>query len=252
MPEAPTAPTPTASPSQLESLKTVKLSKQTIGFLKNFSQINKSILIKRGQFIDTISVNKNIIAYTDIKEFIPTDMAIYDLPLFLGALSLFETPTLHFPDDKKVVIYDAATKAKTTYYYSDPEIIGSIPEFNPDLPDKAIEFDLPQADISSLMQAAKVYGVEDLCVQGYNGAYSICVKDKKNDTSNVFSLPLRKVIFSNPASTTEDDRNFNFSFKVENLKLIEGSYHVCISKKKIANFYSLTYSSLNYFIALEP
>ena len=55
--------------AQLESLKTVKLSKQTINFLKNFSQINKSILIKRGQFIDTISVNKNIIAYTEIKEF---------------------------------------------------------------------------------------------------------------------------------------------------------------------------------------
>ena len=243
---------PATSNAQLESLKTVKLSKQTIGFLKNFSQINKSISIKRGQFIDTMSVNKNIIAYTDIKEFIPTDMAIYDLPLFLGALSLFETPTLHFPDDKKVVIFDAATKAKTTYYYSDPEIIGKIPEFNPNLPEKTVEFDLPQADIASLQQAARVYGVEDLCVQGFNGAFSVCVKDKKNDTSNVFSLPLRKVLFSDPAKTTEEERNFDFTFKVENLKLIEGSYHVCISKKKIANFYSLSYSSLNYFIALEP
>ena len=243
---------PATSNAQLESLKTLKLSKQTIGFLKNFSQINKSISIKRGQFIDTMSVNKNIIAYTDIKEFIPTDMAIYDLPLFLGALSLFENPTLHFPDDKKVVIFDAATKAKTTYYYSDPEIIGKIPEFNPNLPEKTVEFDLPQADIASLQQAARVYGVEDLCVQGFNGAFSVCVKDKKNDTSNVFSLPLRKVLFSDPAKTTEEERNFDFTFKVENLKLIEGSYHVCISKKKIANFYSLSYSSLNYFIALEP
>ena len=243
---------PATSNAQLESLKTLKLSKQTIGFLKNFSQINKSISIKRGNFIDTMSVNKNIIAYTDIKEFIPTDMAIYDLPLFLGALSLFETPTLNFPDDKKVVIFDAATKAKTTYYYSDPEIIGKIPEFNPNLPEKTVEFDLPQADIASLQQAARVYGVEDLCVQGFNGAFSVCVKDKKNDTSNVFSLPLRKVLFSDPAKTTEEERNFDFTFKVENLKLIEGSYHVCISKKKIANFYSLSYSSLNYFIALEP
>ena len=97
-----------------------------------------------------------------------------------------------------------------------------------------------------------MYGVEDLCVQGFNGAFSVCVKDKKNDTSNVFSLPLRKVLFSDPAKTTEEERNFDFTFKVENLKLIEGSYHVCISKKKIANFYSLSYSSLNYFIALEP
>ena len=69
-----------------EAPKTVKLSKQTVSFLKNFSTINKSILIKTGNFIDTISVNKNIISFTDIKEYIPVDMAIYDLPLFLGAL----------------------------------------------------------------------------------------------------------------------------------------------------------------------
>ena len=100
-----------------EAPKTVKLSKQTVNFLKNFSTINKSILIKAGNFIDTISVNKNIISFTDIKEYIPVDMAIYDLPLFLGALSLFETPTLFFPDEKKVIIYDENTKGKTTYYY---------------------------------------------------------------------------------------------------------------------------------------
>ena len=92
----------------------------------------------------------------------------------------------------------------------------------------------------------------DLCVQGHNGTYSVCVKDKKNDTSNVFSLPLKKVIFANVSQTTAESRNFCYCFKVENLKLIEGSYHVCISKKNIANFWSLNYSSLNYFIALEP
>ena len=84
-----TTATPSNTAAQVEALKNVRLSKQTIGFLKNFSQINKSIFIERGGFIDTISVNKNIIAYTDIKEFIPVDMAIYDLPLFLGAISLF-------------------------------------------------------------------------------------------------------------------------------------------------------------------
>ena len=145
-----------------EAPKTVKLSKQTVNFLKNFSQINKSILIKTGNFIDTISVNKNIISFTDIKEYIPTDMAIYDLPLFLGALSLFESPTLFFPDDKKVVIYDENTKGKATYYYSDPDINPQVPELNPDLPDKEIQLDLPQSHITELMQGAIVYGVEDL------------------------------------------------------------------------------------------
>ena len=239
---------------QDEALLNVKLSKGTIDLLRNFSTINKSILIQSGKFIQTMSLNKNIIAMTDIRENIPERMAIYDLPLFLGALSLFKQPMLFFPDDKKVIIYDEETKGKTTFYYSAPDIIATPPQFNPNIPEKELHFDLPQQDIQQLMQASKVYGVEDLCVYGYGGEYSICVKDKKNETSNVFSLPLKKVLFDNsPDNTSNADRqNFCYCFKVENLKLFDGSYHVCISRKNIANFTSLSTSSLNYYIALEP
>ena len=237
---------------QQEARQTVKLSKQTIEVLRNFSAINKSILIEPGKFIETMSVNKNIIAATQVREGFPEQLAIYDLPLFLGALSLFKSPTLFFPDAKKVVIYDEDTKGKTTFYYSDPEIIGKVPEFNPDLPDPELFFDLPQQDLEQLMQASKVYGVEDLCVYGYEGEYSICVKDKKNETSNVFSLPLKKVTFNNMSEMTPERRNFCYCFKVENVKVIPGTYHVCISRRNIANFSSVTSSSLNYFIALEP
>ena len=67
----------------------IKLSKATIDLLRNFSTINKSILIESGKFVQTMSVNKNIIAMGTIREQVPHDMAIYDLPLFLGAVSLF-------------------------------------------------------------------------------------------------------------------------------------------------------------------
>ena len=128
-------------------------------------------------------------------------------------------------------------------------------------------FDLPQSDITQLMQAAKVYGVEDLCIQGYapggtleTAAFSICVKDKKNQTSNVFSLPLRKVIFADNAAADQDGArpltkermNFCYCFKVENLKLIDASYHVTITEKNIANFNSLSHSALDYYVAMEP
>ena len=237
---------------QADVRQTIKLSKQTIDLLRNFSGINKSILIEPGKFVETMSVNKNIIAASDIREGIPEQMAIYDLPLFLGALSLFKSPTLFFPDNKKVVIYDEDTKGKTTFYYSDPEIIGKVPEFNPNLPETELFFDLPQMDLEQLMQASKVYGVEDLCIYGYEGEYSICVKDKKNDTSNVFSLPLKKPTFSDPGNMTVERLTFCYCFKVENLKLLPGSYHVTLSRRNIANFTSLSNSSLNYFIALEP
>ena len=242
--------------------KNIQLSKYTVDVLRNFSTINKSLIIRPGKFLETMSVNKNIIAQSAIREYIPEQMAIYDLPLFLGALSLFKDPWLFFPDDKKVVIYDENTKGKTTFYYSDPSVIVTPPEFNPDIPEIEVMFDLPQVDLTQLLQAAKVYGVEDLCVNGYKGEYSICVRDNKNKTSNVFSLPLKKVIFeqapreddpnSKPYTLTPERQTFCYCFKVENLKLLDAGYHVTISQKGIANFGSLSHSDLNYFIALEP
>ena len=243
----------------------IQLSKKTIDILRNFSTINKSILIKTGKWVETMSVNKNIIAMTQVSEAFPEDMAIYDLPLFLGALSLFKKPWLHFPDDKKVIIYDEDTQGKTVFYYSDPEIIVTPPDFNTNLPDVELMFDLPHTDINQLLQAAKVYGVEDLCVNGFQGEYSICVRDNKNKTSNVFSLPLKKVHFFQGEQgqvdengvpynykLTKERMTFCFCFKVENLKLQDASYHVVISNKNIANFCSLSHSELNYFVAMEP
>ena len=238
----------------------IQLSKKTIDLLRNFSTINKSILIQPGKFLQTMSVNKNIIAMGQIAENIPEQMAIYDLPLFLGALSLFKKPWLHFPDNKKVVVYDEETKGKTVFYYSDPEIIVKPPEFNPLLPQQELMFDLPQSDITQLLQAAKVYGVEDLCINGYRQEYSICVRDKKNNTSNVFSLPLKKIVFDQTPreeggeqyKVTPERQEFCYCFKVENLKLLDATYHITLSQKNIANFTSLSHNELDYFIALEP
>ena len=49
----------------------------------------------------------------------------------------------------------------------------------------------------------------------------------------------------------ETDNEFVFNFKVENIKIIPGSYDVVISKKLSARFVSEKYN-LKYFIALEP
>ena len=218
----------------------IQLSKASIDLLRNFSTINKSILIEPGKMLQTMSVNKNIIAMGQIGERIPEQMSIYDLPLFLGALSLFKKPWLHFPDNKKVIIYDEDTKGKTVFYYSDPEIIVRPPDFNPNLPQVEIMFDLPQTDTQQLLQAAKVYGVEDLCINGYANEYSICVRDKKNNTSNSFDI-----------TVGETESEFAFNFKVENIKILPGAYDITCSQKNISKFNHKTLD-LVYFIALEP
>ena len=66
------------------------------------------------------------------------------------------------------------------------------------------------------------------------------VRDKKNDTSNDFAITVGKT-----------DRTFSFNFKVENIKILPGTYDVVVSKKLLSRFTCQNYN-LKYYIALEP
>ncbi|MDP7195681.1 MAG: DNA polymerase, partial [SAR202 cluster bacterium] len=68
----------------------MKLSKHTLNMLKNFSDINMSIEIKKGNLLRTVSVQKNILAQAELEDEFPKDFAIYELNRFLGAVSLFD------------------------------------------------------------------------------------------------------------------------------------------------------------------
>ena len=81
--------------------KTMKLSLKTITLLKNFSDINQSILFKKGNSLRTISVMKNVLAEATIDEDLPTDFGIYDLSQFLNGLSLHTRPELDFQNEVK-------------------------------------------------------------------------------------------------------------------------------------------------------
>lgn len=80
----------------------------------------------------------------------------------------------------------------------------------------------------------------DLSVVGNGNSVEVIVSDRKNDTSNVYSLTVGKT-----------EHTFSFNFKIENIKTLIGGYTVQISKKNLAKFYSSSYK-LTYFIALEP
>ena len=55
----------------------MKLSKHTLNMLKNFSDINMSIEIKKGNVLRTVSVQKNILAQAELEDEFPQDFAIY-------------------------------------------------------------------------------------------------------------------------------------------------------------------------------
>ena len=59
----------------------ISVSTTTVDALKNFLSINKSINIRPGNILSTLSVNKNIMARFEVEEDFPTAVPIYDLSM---------------------------------------------------------------------------------------------------------------------------------------------------------------------------
>ena len=216
----------------------MKLSDKTLSFLKNFSTINQSILFKQGTKLRTISVMKNILAEVTIDEELPQDFGIYDLNQFLNGLSLHYNPELDFANEGHVVIREGKMRSK--YFFADPAVIITPPEKPLTLPSEDVTFDLSTDQLDKLLKAAAIYQLPDLAVVGGEGVVKIVVRDKKNDTSNDFSIIVG-----------ETDKTFSFNFKVENIKILPGTYNVVVSSKLLSRFTCKDHD-LVYYIALEP
>ena len=216
----------------------MKLSDSTLTLLKNFSNINQSILFKQGKSLRTISVMKNILAEATINEELPKDFGIYDLNQFLNGLSLHNNPDLDFENDNFVVIKEGRSRSK--YFFADPNVIVKPPEKSIELPTEDVSFELKTEQVDKLLKAAGIYQIPDLAVIGENGVVKLVVRDKKNDTSNDYAVVVG-----------ETEGNFVFNFKVENIKLIPGSYDVVVSQKLLSKF-TCREHDLTYYIALEP
>jgi hypothetical protein len=218
---------------------TMKLSDNTLTLLKNFAGINQSILVKQGNKLRTISIAKNILAEAEITEDFPRDFAVYDLNQFLNGLSLHQDPDLDFTEDSYITIREGKRRVK--YFYADPNVIISPPEKEIKLPSEDVCFQLETGALEKLVKAAGVYQLPDISAIGDAGVIRLVVRDKKNDTSNEYSIVVG-----------ETDEQFTFNFKVENIsKIVSGAYNVVVSRKLLSQFTN-TKHNLSYWIALEP
>ncbi len=212
----------------------MKINKQTLNTLKNFSDINMSIEVKGGNTLRTVSVQKNILAEAQVETTFPQDFAIYEVNRFLGAASLFDDPDFEF-GEKSVKIGN--NKYSLDYVYCDPSMIVTPPEKNITVPDPEVRFKLTQDTLSQLLKAGNVLGTPEIVVEG-GSPMKVRAMDTNNDSTDTFHVNLDE----------SSDRTFRFVFKIENLKMVPGDYDVEISSKGIARF---SQNQLQYWIATE-
>ena len=195
----------------------MKLSKQTVEILKNFSTINSNIVIKPGNKISTVSSTKDILAEFESEDTFDKEVSIFNLNELLGAYDTFKEPEILL-DDKFLTIKQG--KQQIVYVYHDKKLLVS-PTKDLTMPPTQIKLSLSNDLLSRIRKISSIFSVEDMAIVGDGKTISVKVFDKKNPTSNVFNVDLD--------IKTKD--TFNINFKIEKLRLFASNYDVEITSR---------------------
>lgn len=212
----------------------MKFSEKTISILKNFSAINPSILIKKGNILKTISPTKTVMAIAELEDNFEADACIFDLSRFLSVYSLYKEPNIIF-EEKNFIIEEG--KQKTKYVYANPSMIISPPEKDIKLPSKDVEVKVEWQDLQSVIKAAGVLQLPEIAFIGEENKTYLRAINNSNPSADTFGIELGE---------TEDF--FKLIIKTENLKLLQRTYNVALSSKGVSQFSA---EDVTYFIAIE-
>ena len=215
----------------------MKLSDHTLTVLKNFSSINKGVLLKPGKVQRTISEDRVIFATVTLEDDIPEQFGIYDLSKFLGNVTTLKNPELTFTKDS-VRLDDGEMEFE--YRASAPNLIISPPDKKLELAQVDGKFDLPNPVFQKFMKMALMNSLPHLSVVGEGRDLKLKIHDKPVTTSNRG--------FTKIGSHSGPD--FIITFKRENLKLLPDDYTVEFNIGKFATFTNQS-GTLMYAVGLE-
>jgi hypothetical protein len=214
----------------------MKLSDNTLSVLKNFASINEGLVVKPGSTIRTISVNKAILAEANVDETFPNEFGINDLNKMLGILSQNKAAAeVEFEKDFLV----CSSVGKVRLRYTPATLILTPPNKNINAV-YDVKFKLSAEALSWIFNTASILKCPNIVVKcgGKGQDISIWATDVKGaivDDANV------KV-------EGNSDVSFQAVLKIENLKILPGSYDVEVSSIGVSKF---TNKNVTYWIAIE-
>lgn len=212
----------------------MKISPRTKQLLKNFAAINPNVLLTQGNKIRTIAPSKSVYSEATLEESIPVEFGIYDLNEFLGVISLFSDPEIHFEDSYMTI---KQGKNSVRYLPADSSVL-IIPKKELTIPAAVTTFDLETDALSSVLKAAGVLKSPVVTFRGDGEKISLVAHDKTNVNSNNFSVDV-----------ADNETVFEFHIKTEFLsKLLAEKFTVDVLDVKRLVFHG---DSKLYLIAAE-
>ena len=217
----------------------MKLSENTLNVLKNFSSINQGIVVKPGKTLRTISSNKAILAEATVEEEFPTEFGIYDLHKLLGVISQNKnSPEVEF--EKDFLTFRSVGKIRIRYTPS--TLILCPPNKNINVPAYDVNFNLTSEILSWIFSTASVLKCPNIVIK--------C--EGRGSDINIWAMDVKGEIVddANVKVDGSSDIGFQAAIKIENLKILPGSYKVELSSVGVGKFTNSS-NNLTYWIALE-
>lgn len=212
----------------------MKFSENTLTILKSFSTINKSILLKPGNTLKTITPEKTLVAKATISESLPSEACVYDLSRFLSILGLYKDPDVEFHDKYFTI---AEGKQRTKYAFDDISMIHAAPEKDIELPSSDVVVDVLWDDMQSVIKAAGVLQFNEVAFVGSEGKVYLKAINSADTSADDYGVEI---------GTTQDE--FKVIIKTDNLKLLPQNYHVTLCAKGISEFKGET---ATYYVAID-
>lgn len=219
----------------------MKLSERTLQLLRNFTNINPSIIFPKGNVVRVMSESRSILAKTVIAEDIPETFAIFDMTRLLGALSMFREPEINVT---KSFLQITEGGEHIDFVCTDPLLLRAPPEKEVTLKTVDVTFNLTADNIQRILKGMAITGANALCITGENGKLYLqarTVSSNKNHP-NISSAPSYSMDIGSVS------RDFQFILMADNIKMIPDNYVVNISSQGLAHFKG---SDVEYFIAVE-
>lgn len=214
----------------------MKFSNDTLTILKNFSQINQSIMFKPGNKVRTIHPQRTVLAEAKITEDITQQAGVYDLSRFIGVLSMASDPEIDFGSDRFTI--SSSNGGETSYTYTAENMIVTPPDKEIKIPNVEATVFVSSRVLDEVTKAANILNLPEISFKAENGVIWVSATDSKTPTSDSHKVKIQEGV---------DCQDFELIVQRDNLRLLPGDYDVSLSTSGMAHFKS---DKVQYWIAV--
>lgn len=197
----------------------MKISKSTIDVLKNFSNINNSLLVRPGNTLTVRNLAGDVQAAAVVEEDFPMEFGINDVKKLIQLISLFKDHDVEFSENY-LTIKSAASSVRVVHGLAEAIITTRKAVFPvaPPNPIAMVQFSTDQ--LEAVLSGANILGIQVVSFKGADGVFKIVAEDVKNSANN-YEETVCKIV---------DGLDFSFNYKTDVLRFLPGTYEAYFVK----------------------